>query len=126
MSPASGGTVGSGVVGVVALLSPPHATRSTVAASTVPTPRRMRLPIHLSLPGMAAAEVETITYPGAHRPDRYRRVDAHGVGIAVYEWGDESAPPLFCAHGGLDFAATFDLMAPIIADGGWRVISWDQ
>jgi pimeloyl-ACP methyl ester carboxylesterase len=75
---------------------------------------------------MSAAEVEPVTYPGARRPNRSRRVDAHGVGIAVYEWGHESAPPLFCAHGGLDFAATFDLMAPIVADGGWRVIAWDQ
>jgi pimeloyl-ACP methyl ester carboxylesterase len=75
---------------------------------------------------MTAAEVDTVTYPGARRPNRYRRVDSHGVGIAVYEWGDELAPPLFCAHGGLDFAATFDLMAPIVADAGWRVISWDQ
>jgi pimeloyl-ACP methyl ester carboxylesterase len=67
-----------------------------------------------------------VTYPGARRPARRRRVDAAGVGIAVYEWGEAQAPPLFCAHGGLDFAATFDLLAPLLADAGWRVVAWDQ
>ncbi len=46
--------------------------------------------------------------------------------LAVYEWGDAAAPPLFFVHGGLDFAATFDLLAPMLADDGWRVVSWDQ
>ena len=32
--------------------------------------------------------VTSTTFPGARRPDRRRRVDAHGVGIAVSEWGD--------------------------------------
>jgi pimeloyl-ACP methyl ester carboxylesterase len=68
----------------------------------------------------------TVTYPGARRPDRKRRVDAHGVGIAVSEWGDVDAPPLLLAHGGFDFAGTFDVFAPMLADGGWRVVSWDQ
>ncbi len=67
-----------------------------------------------------------ITYPGARRPDRRRRVDSSGVGLAVYEWGAQSARPLICVHGGLDFAATFDLLAPILADAGWRVVAWDQ
>jgi len=66
------------------------------------------------------------SYPGAHRPDRRRRVVSHGISLAVYEWGDEDAPPLMCAHGGLDFAATFDLLAPRLAAAGWRVVSWDQ
>src|SRR4249920_201929 len=65
-------------------------------------------------------------YPGARRPDRYRRVDSHGIGLAVYEWGDESARPAFCVHGGLDFAATWDLLAPLLVEGGWRVVAWDQ
>jgi len=66
------------------------------------------------------------TYPGARRPDRQRRVDSDGVGIAVHEWGDETAPPLFLAHGGFDFAGTYDVFAPMLAEGGWRVIGWDQ
>src|SRR6516162_1018626 len=66
------------------------------------------------------------TYPGARRPDRSRTVDAYGVRLAVYEWGDADAPPILFAHGGFDFAGTFDTLAPRVADGGWRVVSWDQ
>lgn len=69
---------------------------------------------------------ETATFPGARRPDRTRRVVHAGVGLAVHEWGADDAPPLLLAHGGFDFAATFDLLAPRLADGGWRVVSWDQ
>jgi pimeloyl-ACP methyl ester carboxylesterase len=75
---------------------------------------------------MTSTATATITYPGARRPDLTRRVDANGVGIAVYEWGDQNARPIFFLHGGLDFAATFDLLAPLVADAGWRVVSWDQ
>lgn len=60
------------------------------------------------------------------RPDRCTKVDAHGVGLAVWEWGDTSAPPILFAHGGFDFAGTYDVFAPLIADAGWRVICWDQ
>jgi len=68
----------------------------------------------------------TVTFPGAQRPDVSRFIDAHGVELAVYEWGDPAARPLFCLHGGLDFAATFDLLAPLLAEAGWRVVSFDQ
>jgi pimeloyl-ACP methyl ester carboxylesterase len=66
------------------------------------------------------------TYPGARRPDRFRFVDSSGLRIAVYEWGDADAPPLLLAHGGFDFAGTFDTFAPLLAEGGWRVVSWDH
>jgi pimeloyl-ACP methyl ester carboxylesterase len=65
-------------------------------------------------------------YPGARPPDRQRRVDSNGLSIAVHEWGDEAAPPLLLAHGGMDFARTFDVFAPLLADAGWRVVSWDH
>ena len=65
-------------------------------------------------------------YPGARAPDRRRRVDFHGVRLAVYEWGAEDAPPLLLAHGGFDFARTFDVFAPLLADAGWRVVCLDQ
>jgi pimeloyl-ACP methyl ester carboxylesterase len=52
-------------------------------------------------------------------------VDSHGLAIAVHEWGDEAAPPVLLAHGGMDFARTFDVFAPLLADAGWRVVSWD-
>jgi pimeloyl-ACP methyl ester carboxylesterase len=67
-----------------------------------------------------------VSFPGAQRPARRRHVERHGVRLAVYEWGDAKAPPLLLAHGGFDFAGTFDLLAPLLAAGGWRVVSWDQ
>lgn len=73
-----------------------------------------------------ANEEEVVTYPGARRPDRRRTVDSFGVGISAYEWGAEDAPPLFLAHGGFDFAGTFDVFAPMLAEGGWRVVAWDH
>lgn len=53
-------------------------------------------------------------------------MDSYGVGISVVEWGDEGAPPLFLCHGGFDFAGTFDVFAPLLAEGGWRVVAWDH
>ena len=69
---------------------------------------------------------ETPVYPAARRPDRARSVASDGIRIAVVEWGDAAAPPLLLAHGGFDFAGTFDLFAPRLADAGWRVVAWDQ
>lgn len=66
------------------------------------------------------------THPGARRPDRSWTVDSHGVPIAAYQWGDDDKPVLLLAHGGFDFAGTLDGLAPRLADGGFRVISWDQ
>lgn len=65
-------------------------------------------------------------FPGARRPDRRRDVDVFGLRLAVWEWGDETAPPLLLAHGGFDFAGTMDGFAPKLADAGWRVVCWDQ
>jgi pimeloyl-ACP methyl ester carboxylesterase len=65
-------------------------------------------------------------HPGARAPERTRSVDAFGVRIAVYEWGDAAAPPLLLLHGGFDFARTFDVFAPLLAAGGFRVVAWDQ
>jgi pimeloyl-ACP methyl ester carboxylesterase len=70
--------------------------------------------------------VQPPSYPGAQRPARHRWVDSDGLRLAVWEWGDEDAPPLLLAHGGFDFAGTFDVFAPLLAAGGWRVVSWDQ
>lgn len=64
-------------------------------------------------------ETETarfFTYPGARAPDRQRTVDAGGIALAVYEWGDIAAPPLLLAHGAFDFACTFDVFAPLLAE----------
>jgi len=69
---------------------------------------------------------DQIGYPGAAGPDRRYQVDAFGLGIAVHEWGRADDPPLFLVHGGFDFARTFDVFAPKLAAGGWRVVSWDH
>jgi pimeloyl-ACP methyl ester carboxylesterase len=65
-------------------------------------------------------------YPGARAPDREYMVSAGGVDLALHEWGRADADPLFVVHGGFDFARTFDVFAPMLADAGWRVIGWDQ
>ncbi len=65
-------------------------------------------------------------YPGARPPDRQGQVDVFGVKIATYEWGAPDAPPVLLVHGALDFARTFDVFAPLIADGGYRVVSYDH
>jgi len=75
---------------------------------------------------MTTQTADTVTYPGARRPDRSYIVDAHGLGIATYEWGDEKAPPVMLVHGGFDFAGTFDVFAPMLADAGWRPVAWDH
>lgn len=72
------------------------------------------------------ADQEIAPYPGARPPARRRTVSSHGVPLAVYEWGDEKAPPLLLAHGGMDVAATFDLLAPLLAAAGRRVVGWDH
>jgi pimeloyl-ACP methyl ester carboxylesterase len=77
-------------------------------------------------PAPTRAEAGPLTYPGARRPDRRRTVDTSGISLAVWEWGDEAAPPVLFAHGGFDFAGTFDTLAPLVADAGYRVVSWDQ
>jgi len=65
-------------------------------------------------------------YPGARAPDRQGQVDVFGVKIATYEWGAAHAPPVLLVHGALDFARTFDVFAPLIADAGYRVVSYDH
>lgn len=76
-------------------------------------------------PSPTAAD-EPAPYPGAVAPSRQYRVDAGGVGIAIHEWGAADAPPLLLAHGGFDFARTYETFAPLLADAGWRVVAWDQ
>jgi len=65
-------------------------------------------------------------YTDAVRPAREYHVNADGLAIAVHEWGDADAPPMLLVHGGFDFARTYDVFAPKLAAGGWRVVSWDQ
>lgn len=78
--------------------------------------------VHLDAPPIGPT---SRTFPGARRPDRSRWVSSDGLRLAVYEWGDPEAPVIFMAHGGFDFAGTFDGFAPLLADAGWRCVSWD-
>jgi pimeloyl-ACP methyl ester carboxylesterase len=71
-------------------------------------------------------EEAAASYPGASAPDRSRFVDASGLGLAVHEWGEPDGAPVLFAHGGFDFARTYDLFAPLLAAEGWRVVAWDQ
>jgi pimeloyl-ACP methyl ester carboxylesterase len=75
---------------------------------------------------LGAADEDIFRYPGVRPPARTFPIDAGGVQLQGYEWGDPGAPPLLMAHGGFDFARTLDVFAPIIADAGWRVVSWDH
>jgi pimeloyl-ACP methyl ester carboxylesterase len=68
----------------------------------------------------------TVRIEGARPPERTRRVDSGGVGIQVWEWGEPGAPPLLLVHGGFDFGRTFDVLAPLLADAGFRVVALDQ
>lgn len=52
-------------------------------------------------------------------------MSSSGLRIAAYEWGEPDAPTIAMAHGGFDFAGTFDVLAPMLVDGGYRVVSWD-
>lgn len=72
------------------------------------------------------ARAARVAVPDAHRPDRRRVVSSNGLKLAVYEWGDVNAPPILLTHGGMDFAGTYDLFAPLLAAGGWRAVAWDQ
>lgn len=66
------------------------------------------------------------SYPMARPPDRLRWVDSGVIRLAVHEWGPLDAPPLILVHGAFDFARTFDVFAPLLADAGYRVVSYDQ
>lgn len=71
-------------------------------------------------------EARFFEYPGARTPDRQRTVNSGGISLTVYEWGAMSAPPLLLVHGAFDFARTFDIFAPLLADVGYRVVSYDH
>ena len=77
---------------------------------------------------MTSSEVDAVRscLPGAKRPERSRRVDVGGIEVSVVEWGREEDQPVALAHGGFDFAGTWDLFAPLLADAGFRVVAWDQ
>ncbi len=46
--------------------------------------------------------------------------------LAVHEWGEADAPPVFLVHGGFDFGRTFEVFAPMLAAAGWRAVTYDH
>ncbi len=68
----------------------------------------------------------TVSISHAQQPDRSYDIHSHGVRITVYEWGSVNDPVLMLVHGGLDFARTYDVFAPLLVSAGWRVVSWDH
>lgn len=58
-------------------------------------------------------------------PDRATFVDINRVRLRVWEWGDESAPTIICAHGGHDHGRMWDGFAPRLAELGYRVLAPD-
>ena len=42
------------------------------------------------------------------------------------QWGDDRSPPVLVSHGGGDFIRSFDVFAPYLVEGGYRVIGWDH
>lgn len=99
------------------------ACRPTALASK---PRVPAAALQAKAPEDDGAFASARAFPGARRPDRRRTVDCHGLALAVSEWGSETGQPILFAHGGFDFAGTFDHFAPLLADVGYRVVCWDQ
>ena len=78
---------------------------------------------------MTAADPSALhfaNYPLARAPDRQHTINSSGIKLAIHEWGDIDAPPLLLVHGAFDFARTFDVFAPLLADAGYRVVCYDQ
>ncbi len=75
---------------------------------------------------LSLARVTSDPFPGAVPPVRQYPVTVSGVNIAVHEWGAADAEPMFLVHGGFDFGRTFEVFAPMLAESGWRVITWDM
>lgn len=59
-------------------------------------------------------------------PARHWHLARQGLPLQVCEWGEPSAAPLLLVHGAFDSHASFGDLAPRLARGGWRVISYDQ
>ena len=62
-------------------------------------------------------------FPAPAGPTRTRTVDANGVEHRRLRVGRPDAPPIFCLTAASTSPRTFDLLAPLLADAGWRVVS---
>ena len=82
---------------------------------------------HPSRPVRVAADGRNRRLPrgAAARPPAPRRLRRRAPSPCT-SGATRAAAPLLLAHGGFDFAGTFDVFAPLLADAGWRVVSWDH
>ena len=56
---------------------------------------------------------------------RRRRVPAHGLSLAISEWGELGAPLVLMLHGFQDVGASFDDVAEVLATRGHHVVAPD-
>ena len=63
-------------------------------------------------------------YPGAVAPARQYKIDVGGLGLAVHEWGQEAAQPLFLVHGGFAFPRGFTFRRGNLLRGFHRLSRW--
>jgi pimeloyl-ACP methyl ester carboxylesterase len=54
-----------------------------------------------------------------------RRMQGHGLGLSVVEWGSEGAPLVVLLHGFQDAAESFDNVAQTLVQRGFRVVAPD-
>lgn len=58
-------------------------------------------------------------------PDRAWFAEVNRTRLRVWDWGDEAAPVIICAHGAYDHGRMWDGIAPKIAALGYRVVAPD-
>ncbi len=68
-----------------------------------------------------------VDYPGAERPGPPVPPVTRTASASRSTNGATTTPHRCCScTAGMDFARTFDVFAPKLAAGGWRVVSWDH
>jgi len=58
-------------------------------------------------------------------PERAYFTDVNRTRLRVWEWGEEGAPVVVCAHGAQDHGRMWDGLAPRVAALGYRVVAPD-
>lgn len=71
------------------------------------------------------ADLSTPECSGAVEPARRYRFASGDLCVHVSEWGSASKPPLVLCHGFWDHGRGFATLAPLLADGGYRVCAID-
>ena len=87
-------------IGNIVAIATMHPNRAPLTVGD-DMPVRARLPRGRTLAAMSSGE-----YPGAVAPERQYTLDVGSMALAVHEWGNAAAQPLFLVHGGFDFSRT--------------------